>query len=264
MRAPYYETTIHRQIREKRENRKERIQKEIDDYGSEILESDVMQEAYDQTHHLWATVGEHTARVTLMSMFITYALRKMNINVSTRAVVIGALCHDLGMVGRKNKYESDAKAIMDHPTESVKVAKEIVEELPEKSEEIIESHMWPSPASPAPRSVEAVVVSVADKVAAVRDLVQGSDVKNTGLKNTANTAAQTAAQNIDELRERGISRINEKIADAEDLRERSINKINEKIADVRADLESLIDAPETGEPDIDEPQSDESKTDESE
>ena len=196
MRAPYYETTIYKQIKEKRDNRKERIKRDIDEYGQEILESDVMQEAFDQTHHLWSTVGEHTLRVTLTSMMLTYALRKMNVDVNVRAVVIGALCHDLGMIGRERKYESDAKAIMEHPAESVKVAKELMDELPEKSEEIIEQHMWPSAHSQAPNSVESLLVSVADKYAAVVDLVQGSDVKNTGIRNTA-------TQNINAIKEWG-------------------------------------------------------------
>ena len=53
MRIPYYESTIHRQIREKRENRKERIRGDLELYGGEVLQSDEMKQAYDQTHHKW-------------------------------------------------------------------------------------------------------------------------------------------------------------------------------------------------------------------
>ena len=56
MRSPYYESTIHRQIREKREDRKERIKSDLQEYGSEVLSSDEMKQAFDQTHHQWATV----------------------------------------------------------------------------------------------------------------------------------------------------------------------------------------------------------------
>ena len=55
--------------------------------------------------------------------------------------------------------------------------------MPEKTEAIIERHMWPAGESEAPNSIEGVVVSVADKYSAVKDLVKGSEVKNTGVKN---------------------------------------------------------------------------------
>ena len=39
MRTPYYESTIHRQIREKRENRKDRIKEDLMRYGSDVLKN---------------------------------------------------------------------------------------------------------------------------------------------------------------------------------------------------------------------------------
>ena len=103
MRNLYYETTIYKQIKEKRDNRKKRIQKDISSYGSDILNSDELKEAYDQTHHLWSTVGEHTLRVTASSVMICYALRKLGIKANIPAVVIGSLCHDLGILRRDEK-----------------------------------------------------------------------------------------------------------------------------------------------------------------
>ena len=183
MRRPYYESTIHRQIREKRENRYDRIKSDLQEYGGEILESDEMKQAFGQTHHQWATVGEHTFRVAFSSVMICYALRKLNIKVNIPAVVIGALCHDLGMLGRSDRYSSDREAVAEHPKESVAVAKELLHELPEKTEDIIERHMWPLGDSKAPNSIEGAVVSVADKYNAVKDVVKGSDVMNTGVRN---------------------------------------------------------------------------------
>ena len=183
MRIPYYESTMHRQIREKRENRKERIKNDLQEYGREVLASDEMKQAFNQTHHQWSTVGEHTFRVAFSSVMICYALKKLNIKVSVPAVVIGALCHDLCMLGRSDRYSSDKEAVMEHPKESVAVARELVEDLPEKTEDIIERHMWPLGDSKAPNSIEGAVVSVADKYNAVKDVVKGSDVMNTGVKN---------------------------------------------------------------------------------
>lgn len=183
MRTPYYESTIHRQIREKRENRRDRIKSDLQEYGKEVLASDEMKKAFEQTHHQWATVGEHTFRVAFSSLMLCYALRKMNIKVNIPAVVIGALCHDLGMIGRHEKYSSDKEAVAEHPKESLAVAREIVDKLPEKAEDIIERHMWPIGGGKAPNSIEGAVVSLADKYSAVKDVVRGSDVKNTGVRN---------------------------------------------------------------------------------
>ena len=183
MRTPYYESTIHRQIREKRENRKDRIKGDLMRYGSDVLKSEEMKQAFEQTHHQWSTVGEHTFRVAFSSVMICYALRKLNIKVSIPAVVVGALCHDLGILGRSEKFSSAKECSREHPKDSVEVAREIVNDMPEKAEDIIERHMWPAGESEAPNSIEGVVVSVADKYSAVKDIVKGSEVKNTGVKN---------------------------------------------------------------------------------
>ena len=182
MRTPYYESTIHKQIREKRENRKERIRNDLEVYGGEVLRSDEMKQAYDQTHHKWSTLGEHTIRVAMSSVMICYALKKMHIKVNILAVVIGSLCHDLGMLGRE-KYSNIKEANTEHPKESVSVAKELVEEFPDEAESIIERHMWPLGETGAPDSIEGAIVSVADKYNAVKDIVKGSEVKGTGVKN---------------------------------------------------------------------------------
>lgn len=185
MRNLYYESTIHRQIRDKREERKDRIAEDIEQYGGDILKSDELREAYDQTHHLWSTVGEHTLRVTATSVFICYALRKLGIKANVPAVVVGALCHDLGILGRDDKFGSKKEMSHEHPVESVKVAKELVPDLSDKSADIIERHMWPAGGSQAPNSLEGLIVSSADKYSAVKDLVKGSDINNTGVSNYA-------------------------------------------------------------------------------
>ena len=181
MRTPYYESTIHKQIREKREDRKERIRSDLERYGGEVLESEEMKQAFDQTHHKVSTLGEHTMRVAMSSVMICYALRKLGVKVNIPVVVVGALCHDLGMLGRE-KYASAKETSIEHPKESVAVARELVEDLPEEAESVIERHMWPIGETEAPDSIEGVVVSVADKYNAVKDIVKGSEVKGTGVK----------------------------------------------------------------------------------
>ena len=198
MRTPYYESTIHKQIREKRENRKDRIKDDLMLYGNEVLQSEEMKKAFEQTHHQWSTVGEHTLRVAFSSVMICYALRKLNIKVSIPAVVVGALCHDLGILGRSEKFSSAKECSREHPKDSVEVARGIVGEMPEKTEDIIERHMWPAGESEVPNSIEGVVVSVADKYSAVKDLVKGSEVNNTGVKNYLRSEKQKIVDKIKE------------------------------------------------------------------
>ncbi len=196
MRTPYYESTIHRQIREKREDRKDRIKGDLMLYGNDVLKSEEMKKAFEQTHHQWSTVGEHTFRVAFSSVMICYALRKLNIKVSIPAVVIGALCHDLGILGRSEKFSSAKECSREHPKESVELAREIVGEMPEKTEDIIERHMWPAGESEVPNSLEGVVVSVADKYSAVKDIVKGSEIKNTGVRNYLRSEKQKIVNKI--------------------------------------------------------------------
>lgn len=178
MRNPYYESTIHKQIREKRENRKERIRNDVERYGGDVLNSEEMQKSFEQTHHKRATVGEHSLRVAMSSVMLCYALRKMKVKVNLPAVIIAALCHDLGILGRSDKYSTARECAEEHPKESAAIARDIVENLPENTEEIIERHMWPLGDSRAPNSIEGAIVSAADKYSAVKDLVKGSSTDN--------------------------------------------------------------------------------------
>ncbi|MBO5568931.1 MAG: HD domain-containing protein [Clostridia bacterium] len=162
---------------------KRRYQIDIEQYGREILQSQELYNAYSQTHHTWSTVGEHTLRVAAASLAICYALRKLHIRTDTSAVVKAALCHDLGILGRYEKYKSKKECSRQHPADSVEIARKLVEDLPDKSVDIIERHMWPAGHSKAPNSLEGVIVSLADKYAAVKDLVQGSEIRHTGIKN---------------------------------------------------------------------------------
>ena len=202
MRTPYYESTIHRQIREKRENRRDRIKGDLMLYGNDVLQSEEMKQAFQQTHHQWSTVGEHTFRVAFSSVMICYALRKLNVKVSIPAVVVGALCHDLGILGRSEKFSSAKECSREHPRDSVDVARGIVGEMPNKTEDIIERHMWPAGESEVPNSIEGVVVSVADKYSAVKDLVKGSEVKNTGVKNYLRSEKEKIVSKIRESGEK--------------------------------------------------------------
>lgn len=162
-------------IKEKHEERLEQVRQDLAEYGSEVLQSEEMKRAFEQKHHLRATVGEHTVRVAVTSLLVCYALKKLHIKVNIPAVVVGALCHDLGILGREEKYSSNLQCSIEHPKDSVEVAREIVDDLPDKTADIIERHMWPIGKSKVPNSLEGFIVSGADKYSSVKDLVRRSD-----------------------------------------------------------------------------------------
>ena len=182
MKKPYSDSKLHKKIEARREHLRERVRNDVALYGGEVIESEEMQKAFEQAHHRWSTVGEHTIRVTVSSVIICYALKKLHIKVNVPNVVVASLCHDLGIVGRYDKFSSGKECSREHPKESVAVARTLVSDLSEKTEDIIERHMWPMGQAKAPNSIEGVVVSVADKYNAVKDLVKGSDVYHTGVR----------------------------------------------------------------------------------
>jgi len=158
----------------KQKVRRKKVNKDIELYGSEVLHSEIMQKAFEQKHHLHSTVGEHTMRVARTSVNISHLLQKLHIRIEMPAVVIGSLCHDLGMIGRNEKYSSDKECYRKHPADSVKAARELVDDLPEKTEDIIRRHMWPMRQSRVPNSLEGFIVSGADKYSSVIDFIIGS------------------------------------------------------------------------------------------
>ena len=174
---------------------KKRYELDIERYGADILDSEEMQHSFEQTHHTWSTVGEHTLRVAAASLVICYALRKIHIRTDISVVVKSALCHDLGILGRDEKYSSWKECSRQHPTDSVQVARKLMKDLPEKSADVIERHMWPGGHSKMPNSLECVIVSAADKYAAVKDLICGSEIKHTGIRNKV----QSCLNRSDEL-----------------------------------------------------------------
>ena len=89
-----------------------------------ILDSEEMRQAFRQKHHTLSTVGEHTMRVAMTSLAICGALKKLHIRTDTQAVVTGSLSHDLGILGRNEKYSSSRECSRQHPADSVEVAED--------------------------------------------------------------------------------------------------------------------------------------------
>lgn len=142
----------------------------LNKYGKNIVDSPEFEQAMNQRHHLRSSVGMHTMRVVAASVWICYLLKKIHVQTDSESVVKGALCHDLGILDRDEKFDNNKECYREHPVESVEVAKKLLPDLSEKSAEIIRTHMWPV-TSELPTCREGVIVSLADKVVAVRDFL---------------------------------------------------------------------------------------------
>ena len=153
---------------EKEINRK--IVADITTYGKNILDSDLFREAFLQKHHTNTTVGEHTLNVTASALRMCYMLEKTGLKLDERAVTVGALCHDLGIIGRYEKFENNRVCCRLHPLDSVRISEKLVPDIDHKTEEIIRCHMWPLNGW-MPTSVEGYIITMADKYSSIRELL---------------------------------------------------------------------------------------------
>ncbi len=166
----------------RKQSRREAMHEDLMLYGGKILNSEEMQRAFAQKHHTLSSVGAHTMRVAMTSLAICYALKKLHIKTDISSVVTGSLCHDLGILGRNEKYHSSGECSRQHPLDSVEIASKLTGGLSDKEADIIARHMWPVGKSKPPNSLEGAIVSAADKVAAVEDFVEGYEEKRPGIK----------------------------------------------------------------------------------
>ena len=197
---------IHREVivlRLNRKQRKEKMQKDLMRYGEKILKSEEMRQAFRQKHHTLSTVGEHTMRVAMTSLAICYALKKLHVKTDIQAVVTGALGHDLGILGRNEKFASSRECSRQHPADSAQLAEKLMGELPKKTSDIITRHMWPVGKSKPPISLEAAIVSAADKIAAVEDFVEGYEEKRPGIKAVAREIRNRRKESTEWTRKNG-------------------------------------------------------------
>ena len=150
---------------------KNHIRQDIELYGKRILESKEFAAAFGQRHHYRTTVGDHSLRVTRASLRLLYLLEKLGLDLDHQSMVEAGLCHDLGMIGRKEKFKRGRDCIGLHPVHSAEIADRILGYKNPKRETIIRRHMWPL-SKKAPHSWEEGIITVADKYASLVDVIK--------------------------------------------------------------------------------------------
>lgn len=136
-------------------------------YGGDIICSSDFRKTFEQTHHKCMTVGDHTLSVTAMAVMLC---KGMNINDDTmlRNVITASLCHDLGIMGRNEKFNNNARCYVSHPKDSVKAYKTLTGKEDKRIVNSINCHMFPIKPLP-PKYKEGWILTMADKISAVRE-----------------------------------------------------------------------------------------------
>lgn len=130
------------------------------------MRSEVFTRALLQKHHMISSVGAHSYHVAWISLFLA---QELHMDVNEEDLVQAALCHDLGIVGRDEKYENNRECCRQHPEDSAETARELLHELSEVDEDAIRHHMWPM--NPGrPQTPEGWLITTADKIAAFMEI----------------------------------------------------------------------------------------------
>ena len=140
------------------------------EHGRQVLRSEEFGNAFKQTHHTCTTVADHSLGVAVVAIAISLFLLKLHIKVNLTVIVIASLCHDLGILGRYEKFRNNAECCKGHPIDSVQVYKSVVEDGDERTEDAIRHHMWPLTPIP-PRYIEGFILTVADKISALMEVM---------------------------------------------------------------------------------------------
>lgn len=138
------------------------------EYGYRILESDLFIEARRQKHHLRTDVASHSINTALFCIAFYKILDFFHIKLNITLLVVAALAHDLGILGRSQKFSSNYECLKGHPKDSVATIQKLIPDIDTKVCDAIASHMFPL-CPVIPNSKEAWLLSIADKCAACTD-----------------------------------------------------------------------------------------------
>ena len=140
---------------------------------AEMAEHPDTQILKDIPQHKGNTTFAHCAGVAACAYRLA---KKWNIEVDLPSLVRGAMLHDFYLYDTETMPYSDYRHSLVHP----KLALENAEKrfaLNPKERNVILSHMWPIPGAPLPRSREAWLVTLADKICATREIHAGRQAK---------------------------------------------------------------------------------------
>ncbi len=130
---------------------------------SDLMEDPVVKELKKYPNHRVSNLYDHSVRVALCAYDLS---KRFHIRVDGGAMARGAMLHDFYLYhARSNKSITYREHLMGHPMIALSNAREHFELSP-KEENIITSHMWPMTITRVPKSKEAFLVQLSDKICA--------------------------------------------------------------------------------------------------
>ncbi len=149
---------------------REDIKEIIINYGSDIICSEIFRESFEQKHHYKTTVGDHILGVTAEA--VKFCIRHgMTDDKTLSNVVTSSLCHDLGILGRDEKYNNNLQTLMRHPGQSAEAYIELTGEENKRVLNAINAHMFPLKPK-LPKYKEGWVLTFADKIRSSMDILK--------------------------------------------------------------------------------------------
>ncbi len=133
-------------------------------YASDVIQSDGMQQEKLLAQHGSGSCYDHSVAVARVSVRIAHAL---SIRTDIESLIRGALLHDYFLYDWRDRLEEHRKHGRKHAGRALINAKRDFH-LSEISCDIIEKHMFPLNIRP-PRYRESYIVTLADKICAVRE-----------------------------------------------------------------------------------------------
>ena len=127
--------------------------------------------------HKGNTTYQHCFNVARYSFYLA---EKFGWKVNEDSLARGAMLHDYYLYNTTQMEVSDYRHGVDHPRIALENARREYK-LNKKEENIIRSHMWPLTLFHPPRSKEAILVSLADKYCALREMYGDTKDINPGV-----------------------------------------------------------------------------------
>lgn len=109
---------------------------------------------------------QHSHNVAVYSFYLA---KKWNWKIDPEELATGAMLHDFYLYDIKKEGISDYRHGVQHPVIALENAKKYFE-ISQTVENMILSHMWPLPFAKRPRSREAILINLADKFCAYREM----------------------------------------------------------------------------------------------
>ena len=133
-----------------------------------LRENPLVQELKKYPNHKISNLYDHSSRVAVCAYNLS---RRFSVPINGKSLAKGAMLHDFYLYhARANKDISVREHWLGHPKTALINAEKLFH-LTELEKNIIVSHMWPLTFWHFPKSREAFLVSVADKMCACGELI---------------------------------------------------------------------------------------------